>query len=118
MAQLVDTRNMTLEWPRPAGRVERYSLRWAPASDEVPGAGAGAGAGAAAEPASRDLAAASPPPRTERALLDGLLPGVGYTVSIAAHSYNLTSDLFTMETRTRVYSTYTLTSRPDIETHG
>lgn len=28
VATLVDTRNMTLEWPRPAGRVERYELRW------------------------------------------------------------------------------------------
>ncbi|CAH0628548.1 unnamed protein product [Chrysodeixis includens] len=28
--QLVDTRNLTLEWPRPGGRVEWYALRWWP----------------------------------------------------------------------------------------
>lgn len=92
VAQLVDTRNLTLEWPRPAGRVDAYRLRWWPRGDE-----------SAAPPAERALPAPPPPQRSVRALLDGLLPGVGYTLTVAAHSYNLTSDLFTMETRTRQY---------------
>lgn len=46
---------------------------------------------------------ASSSQRTARALIDGLAPGTAYTVTIAAHSYHLTSDLFTMDTRTREY---------------
>lgn len=89
VAQLVDTRNMTLEWPVPGGRVEWYSLRWWPQDDE-------------GHAQSKNLSAAAlPNGRSVRALLDGLQPGVGYMVSVAAHSYNLSSDLFVMETRTR-----------------
>lgn len=86
--QLVDTRNMTLEWPVPGGRVEWYSLHWRPVG---PGAAAG----------DRNLSAPAGP--RARAALDGLQPGRAYTVSIAAHSHNLSSDVFTMDTRTRRY---------------
>lgn len=52
----------------------------------------------------RELTVEAPPPgTTARVLLGGLEPGVGYSISITAHSYNLTSDLFTMDTRTREY---------------
>lgn len=93
VAQLVDTRNLTLEWPRPAGRVDAYRLRWWPLAGEAPSA--------PSAPYERALPAPAPSSRVVRALLDGLQPGVGYTLTVAAHSYNLTSDLFTMETRTR-----------------
>ncbi|XP_049865569.1 tyrosine-protein phosphatase 10D isoform X2 [Pectinophora gossypiella] len=92
VAQLVDTRNMTLEWPRPAGRVEWYALRWWPRPGELDPTDT--------EVVERNLTAPSGG-RTVRALLENLQPGVGYTVSIAAVSYNLTSDVFTMDTRTR-----------------
>ncbi|KAJ0179625.1 hypothetical protein K1T71_005337 [Dendrolimus kikuchii] len=91
VAQLVDTRNMTLEWPVPVGRVERYSARWWPAGEAQPRGEAnitGATAGASAS-------------ATVRAALGGLEPGRAYTVAIAAHSYHLTSDIFTMDTRTK-----------------
>lgn len=84
----MDTRNMTLEWPVPGGRVEWYSLHWRPVG---PGAAAG----------DRNLSAPAGP--RARAALDGLQPGRAYTVSIAAHSHNLSSDVFTMDTRTRRY---------------
>ncbi|CAG9792265.1 unnamed protein product [Diatraea saccharalis] len=90
VGQLVDTRNMTLEWPRPAGRVEFYSLRWWRA-DGSEGAGAQGARNVTAEGGGR----------LARALLSGLSPGAPYTVTIAAHSYDLVSDLFTMDTRTR-----------------
>ncbi|XP_039746101.1 tyrosine-protein phosphatase 10D-like isoform X2 [Pararge aegeria] len=86
VAQLADTRNVTLEWPRPAGRVEWYRVRWWAADD----------AGAAQQ---RDVGAADAP--TSRVLLGELLPGRAYALSIAAHSHNLSSELFTMSTRTR-----------------
>lgn len=87
VAQLVDTRNMSLEWPVPVGRVEWYSARWWPA-DGAPGGGGEANITGAAG-------------ATVRASIGGLEPGRGYTIAIAAHSYNLTSDIFTMDTRTR-----------------
>lgn len=89
VAQLADTRNVTLEWPRPEGRVERYEVRWR----EEEGAGAG-GRNVSAEGAGR----------TVRALLDALLPGRGYAVAITAHSHDLASDVFRMHTRTSTYS--------------
>ncbi|XP_063374991.1 tyrosine-protein phosphatase 10D-like [Cydia amplana] len=106
VAALVDTRNMTLEWPVPAGRVERYGLRWWPRPDEVPDA----------VPAARNLTA-EPGVKTVRALLDALEPGVGYTLTVHAVSYNLTSDLFTMETRTRplIQSEMTIVNEPEAE---
>ncbi|XP_053600503.1 tyrosine-protein phosphatase 10D isoform X2 [Plodia interpunctella] len=89
VAALVDTRNMTLEWPRPGGRAERYGLRWRALDPED-----------AALPAQeRNLTAGGG--KSVRALLDGLQPGTGYRLEITAHSYNLTSDVFTMDTRTR-----------------
>ncbi|XP_068628161.1 tyrosine-protein phosphatase 10D [Battus philenor] len=92
--QLADTLNMTLEWPRPAGRVEWYELRWWPDADELEQGGETEEAAGA-----RNMSAGEG--RRARALLGGLRPGRGYVVSIAAHSYNLTSDLFTMHARTR-----------------
>ncbi|XP_046978913.1 tyrosine-protein phosphatase 10D-like isoform X1 [Vanessa cardui] len=90
VAQLADTRNVTLEWPRPAGRVEWYEVRWR-------GEGAAGAAGAAG---ARNVSAEGGA-RSVRALLGELAPGRGYSVSIAAHSHDLASDIFTMHTRTR-----------------
>lgn len=80
---------MTIEWPRPKGRVEWYSLRWWPTDPPGPG-----------EARARNLTEGGAGP-TVRALIDGLDPGSGYAITIAAYSYNLTSDNFTMEIRTR-----------------
>ncbi|CAB3221781.1 unnamed protein product [Arctia plantaginis] len=87
VAPLVDTRNLTLEWPVPEGRVEWYSLSWW-AEDEPARGG------------SQNISAPAPA-RSVRALLGDLQPGAPYVITIAAHSYNLTSELFTMQTRTR-----------------
>ncbi|KAL0839964.1 hypothetical protein ABMA28_016572 [Loxostege sticticalis] len=112
VATLVDTRNMTLEWPRPAGRVERYELRWW-RTDKPTGAD-GANTDTHAEEGARNVSASSSQ-RTARALIDGLAPGTAYTVTIAAHSYHLTSDLFTMDTRTRplIQSEMTIVTESD-----
>lgn len=94
VAPLVDTRNLTLEWPVPEGRVEWYSLRWWAEHEPARGGAQNISAPAAAAGAARSV----------RALLGGLQPGAPYAISIAAHSYNLTSELFTMRTRTREYA--------------
>ncbi|CAF4853022.1 unnamed protein product [Pieris macdunnoughi] len=94
VAQLADTRNMTLEWPRPEGRVDAYRVRWWPAEDEggaAPESGEGGG--------ERNVSAGEG--RSARVLLAGLRPGRGYSVAIEALSYELASDVFAMHTRTR-----------------
>ncbi|XP_023945481.2 tyrosine-protein phosphatase 10D [Bicyclus anynana] len=107
VAALADTRNVTLEWPRPAGRVELYRVRWWPAEDEADEAAR------EAEARERDVPAGEA--RAARVLLDELLPGRGYALSVAAHSYNLSSDLFTMHTRTRplIQSEMTIVNEAD-----
>ncbi|XP_048481180.1 tyrosine-protein phosphatase 10D [Plutella xylostella] len=118
VASLVDARNMTLEWPRPKGRVEWYSVRWW-ARDPAEGGGEGArnltAAEGAAEGAGAGEGGAEGGRGTVRALIPGLASGVGYTVAIAAHSYNLTSDIFTMDTRTRplIQSEMTIVTESD-----
>lgn len=86
------------------GRVEWYSVRWW-ARDPAEGGGEGARNLTAAEGAAEGAGAGEGGVEgvrgTVRALIPGLASGVGYTVAIAAHSYNLTSDIFTMDTRTR-----------------
>lgn len=97
MAQLADTRNMTLEWPRPEGRVDGYRVRWWPAEDEN-----GVGSDGTVTPEGggmRNVSAGDG--RSTRVLLAGLQPGWGYSVAIEAVSYELASDVFTMHTRTR-----------------
>ncbi|GBP07497.1 Tyrosine-protein phosphatase 10D [Eumeta japonica] len=93
VAPLVDARNMTLEWPRPEGRVEWYSLEWwrDEQGDER------------STPHRANLTAegATVGPRTVRALIDGLEPGTQYRLTIATHSNELASELFTMHARTR-----------------
>lgn len=90
VAQLADTRNVTLEWPRAAGRVERYTVRWA--GKEEPTADAAERVVSVPEPGTGSASV--------RAVLPALEPGRGYSISITATSYNLTSDEFTMDTRT------------------
>lgn len=103
VAQLVGTRNVTLEWLNGSGRVDRYEVRWWPTDHAelagLEGTDEDSARGAAGGERARNLTA---PP----ALLAGLAPGVGYTLTLAAHSYNLTSDLLTIHTRTRNYLEY------------
>ncbi|XP_045764003.1 tyrosine-protein phosphatase 10D isoform X1 [Maniola jurtina] len=107
VAQLADTRNVTLEWPRPAGRVEWYRVRWWEAEGEADAPDAPDAA------QQRDVAAGEG--RAARVLLGALQPGRGYALSIAAHSYNLSSELFTMHTRTRplIQSEMTIVNESD-----
>ncbi|XP_062527912.1 tyrosine-protein phosphatase 10D isoform X3 [Bombyx mori] len=111
VAQLVGTRNVTLEWLNGSGRVDRYEVRWWPTDHAelagLEGTDEDSARGAAGGERARNLTA---PP----ALLAGLAPGVGYTLTLAAHSYNLTSDLLTIHTRTRplILSEMTIVNEP------
>ncbi|XP_022829301.1 tyrosine-protein phosphatase 10D-like [Spodoptera litura] len=64
--------------------------------------------------AGRNYSVWAPAGPRARAALDGLQPGRAYSVSIAAHSYNLSSDVFTMDTRTRplIQSEMTIVNEP------
>ncbi|XP_063234595.1 tyrosine-protein phosphatase 10D isoform X2 [Bacillus rossius redtenbacheri] len=90
---LVDSTNVTLEWPRPEGRIERYTVRWvlegrddSPQEKSVPEANA-SGAGAEGQPV--------------RLLIGDLMPGVKYLLEMHASSYGLDSDVTSLAARTR-----------------
>ncbi|XP_055611561.1 tyrosine-protein phosphatase 10D isoform X3 [Uranotaenia lowii] len=104
IAPLVDSNNITLEWPRPEGRVETYIIHWWPTEfpDRVsnknvseintilPYIGGGAG--------DEDKLIEEPP--TVRILIGDLMSGVMYSFKIQTVSYGLTSDVTNLQTRT------------------
>ncbi|XP_035899329.1 tyrosine-protein phosphatase 10D isoform X4 [Anopheles stephensi] len=103
IAPLVDSNNITLEFPRPEGRVETYIIHWWPTEqpDQVsmknftetntilpyPGT------------LSDDEKVVEEPPLV-RLLIGDLMSGVMYNFKIQTISYGLTSDLTKLQTRT------------------
>ncbi|KAK7873176.1 hypothetical protein R5R35_006394 [Gryllus longicercus] len=96
IAPLVDSTNVTLEWPRPEGRVERYIVRWQAVDDpefvQV-----------------RNVTEQMVNPRSEhnteegrpvRVLIGDLTPGLNYTFRIHTESYGLQSDNTVLYERT------------------
>ncbi|XP_058454962.1 tyrosine-protein phosphatase 10D isoform X2 [Malaya genurostris] len=104
IAPLVDSNNITLEWPRPEGRVETYIIHWWPTefpeqiysnnvsetSTIYPYSGSGIG--------DEDKLTDEPP--TVRILIGDLMSGVMYNFKIQTVSYGLTSDVTKLQTRT------------------
>ncbi|XP_038120480.1 tyrosine-protein phosphatase 10D isoform X6 [Culex quinquefasciatus] len=104
IAPLADSNNITLEWPRPEGRVETYIIHWWPTEfpDQVstknvsevntilpyPGSGLG----------DEEKPAEELP--TVRILVGDLMSGVMYNFKIQTVSYGLTSDVTKLQTRT------------------
>lgn len=87
IAPLVDSNNVTLEWPRPEGRVETYVVKWWPTAkpeQEVD------------KNVSQNFNSSGP----VRLLIGELIPGIDYTFQIRAISYDLDSDLTILHTRT------------------
>ncbi|XP_015595077.1 tyrosine-protein phosphatase 10D isoform X2 [Cephus cinctus] len=90
-----DSTNVTLEWPRPEGRIEKYVIRWWPVENpddnktknvtETNISGVG-----------YDDVVLS----TEKILVSDLMPGVEYSFSVFTVSYNLVSDITNITTRT------------------
>ncbi|XP_044737307.1 tyrosine-protein phosphatase 10D-like isoform X2 [Chrysoperla carnea] len=94
IAPLVDSSNVTLEWPRPEGRVEIYIVRWW-ATDH--------------ENDVHQLNVTQPPEVLDslsssannvRVLIGELIPGIEYTFQIRTMSYNLESDVTVLSART------------------
>ncbi|XP_058822089.1 tyrosine-protein phosphatase 10D isoform X2 [Topomyia yanbarensis] len=104
IAPLVDSNNITLEWPRPEGRVETYIIHWWPTEfpDQIysnnvsetstiyPYSVSGLG--------DEDKLTDEPP--TVRILIGDLMSGVMYNFKIQTVSYGLTSDVTKLQTRT------------------
>lgn len=87
---------MTLEWPRPEGRIETYVIRWWPVdnptdirtknvseSNDVP-----------------DIGFEESSVHTEKILVSDLMPGMQYFFVVYTISYDLVSDISNLTTRT------------------
>uniref|UniRef100_A0A8D8Q8Q7 protein-tyrosine-phosphatase n=1 Tax=Cacopsylla melanoneura TaxID=428564 RepID=A0A8D8Q8Q7_9HEMI len=91
VATLVDAMNVTLEFPRPEGRIEYYLVTWR---------------GLGAESASQELftknVTSDPEDKDKHVhiLIDGLTPGVKYQFTIRTVSYGLESDVTSLSART------------------
>lgn len=93
---VIDSTNVTLEWPRPEGRIEFYAMKWWPVdnTEDVRYKNASE---------SNEISAFSYEENiihTERILISDLMPGVKYSFSIFTVSYDLVSDTTNLSTRT------------------
>lgn len=90
IAPLVDSNNVTLEWPRPEGRVEMYIVRWWESSNSV-------------HVNTKNISVNNSGSDPVRLLVGDLMPGVEYVFEIQAFSNDLESDITTLHTRTSKY---------------
>lgn len=87
IAPLVDSNNVTLEWPRPEGRVEMYIVRWWESSNS-------------AHVNMKNITMNNTGSGPVRLLVGDLMPGEEYVFEIQAFSNDLESDITTLHTRT------------------
>ncbi|XP_034187138.1 protein tyrosine phosphatase 10D isoform X1 [Osmia lignaria lignaria] len=91
---VIDSTNVTLEWPRPEGRIETYVIRWWPVenSEDIRSKNVSE---------SNDATGILFDENTvQKVLVSDLMPGVQYSFSIYTVSYNLVSDVTNLTTRT------------------
>lgn len=81
---------MTLEWPRPEGRVETYIVRWWDASKPN-------------DITKRNVSQNQNETGPVRLLIGDLMPGIEYVFGIQAISNDLESDITFLRTRTSKY---------------
>ncbi|XP_051172997.1 tyrosine-protein phosphatase 10D-like isoform X1 [Leptopilina boulardi] len=93
---VIDSTNVTLEWPRPEGRIEFYAMKWWPIDnpDDVRFKNASESSEIAAIGYDENII------HTEKILISDLMPGVKYFFSIFTVSYDLVSDITNLTTRT------------------
>lgn len=84
---MVDSNNVTLEWPRPEGRVEMYIVRWWESLKSV-------------HVNMKNITLNNNGSGSVRLLVGDLMPGVEYIFEIQAFSNDLESDITTLHTRT------------------
>lgn len=85
---LVDSANVTLEFPRPEGRIEYYLVYWK-ALSETP-----------AQRLTKNVSDANKDERNVRILIEDLMPGIKYHIDIQTASYGLESDVSNVELQT------------------
>lgn len=94
---IVDSTNVTLEWPRPEGRIESYIIKWFPE-------------GFPEKEKVKNLSEQNLPQEVHinhgseeklvRTIVDELMPGLKYFFEIFTTSYNLESDVIKLSART------------------
>ncbi|XP_071875823.1 protein tyrosine phosphatase 10D isoform X5 [Bombus fervidus] len=91
---IIDSTNVTLEWPRPEGRIETYVIRWWPVENPQ-------------DIRSKNVTESNDVTSVlfeensvQRVLVSDLMPGVQYSFVIYTVSYNLFSDITNLTTRT------------------
>lgn len=96
---IVDSTNVTLEWPRPEGRIETYVIRWWPVDNRED-------VRTKNVTESNDVAAGGlyEENSVQRVLVGDLMPGVQYSFVICTISYNLVSEITNLTTRTSEYT--------------
>lgn len=91
IASLVGSTNVTMEFPRPEGRVERYEMSWAEVTD----------AGEELPFRHKNMSGLNlPEEESVRAVVEDLMPGVLYKFQIHTVSYDLHSDITYLSART------------------
>lgn len=92
IAMLVGSTNLTLDFPKPEGRVERYEISWAEVTD----------AGEVLPSRHKNMSGLGlPDDERVKAVVEDLMPGVLYNVEIHTVSYELHSDIIPLSARTR-----------------
>lgn len=84
---LIDSNNVTLEWPRPEGRVETYIVRWSESTNPT-------------HINKRNVTQNQNETGPIRLLITDLMPGEEYMFDIQAISNSLKSDVAILKTRT------------------
>ncbi|CAK9833787.1 Tyrosine-protein phosphatase 10D [Anthophora retusa] len=91
---IVDSTNITLEWPSPEGRIETYVIRWWPIENPED-------IRTKNVTESNDVTSVLYEENViQRVLVGDLMPGVQYSFMIYTISYNLVSDVTNLTTRT------------------
>lgn len=93
---IIDSTNVTLEWPRPEGRIETYVIKWWPVENPE-------NIKTKNVSESNDVSGISfeeNAVHTERVLVSDLMPGVQYYFVVYTVSYDLVSDISNLTTRT------------------
>nr|XP_050849252.1 tyrosine-protein phosphatase 10D isoform X4 [Vespula vulgaris] len=93
---IVDSTNVTLEWPRPEGRIETYVIRWWPVENPQDIRAKNV----TESPEVSALLFDESTVHTERVLVGDLMPGMQYSFIVYTISYDLVSEITNLTTRT------------------
>ncbi|XP_032664188.1 tyrosine-protein phosphatase 10D isoform X4 [Odontomachus brunneus] len=93
---IIDSTNVTLEWPRPEGRIEVYIIKWWPVENPEEKRMKNVSENNDVSGISFEESAV----QTERVLVGDLMPGVEYFFVVYTISYELISDISNLTTRT------------------